>query len=84
MDGVRSDSRHRHQIRIDVLIKHRSVVEHASLRVDVLDVILVGDAKDSLRSISTAQVQLPHQFSGEFLQDKPRVIHIQLPRKQIA
>lgn len=67
MNGIRSDGRHRHQIRVDVLVEHRSIVEDTALRVNVLNVVLGGHAQDALRLVRSAEVQLPHESGGQVL-----------------
>lgn len=67
MNGIWSDGRHGHQIRIDVLVEHRAIVEDATLRVNVLDVVLGGDAQDALRFVRSAEVELPDEFGGQSL-----------------
>lgn len=67
MNGIWSDCGHSHQIGVDVLVEHWSIVEDTTLRMDVLNVVLGGNAQYALWFISTAKVELPHEFGFQIL-----------------
>lgn len=50
---------HSHQIRIDVLVQHRSIAHYAALRVHVLIRILRCNFDNFLRIIHSAQIDAP-------------------------
>jgi len=61
MNGIWSLCYESHQIGIDVLIKHGAIAQNTTLRVNVLDGILAGNANNMLFRIVPSKAHIPNR-----------------------
>lgn len=65
---VGSFSRHGNQIWVDVLVEHRAIGQHSSLRVDAFDGALRSYLRNLLLTVRSTEIQGPDWQRACFLQ----------------
>lgn len=68
VDVVGSFGSNGNEVRVDVFVEHRTVDQHSSLRVYLLDGIFSCDLRDFLLVINSAKTQRPNWQARCFLQ----------------